>query len=160
MKKIENVLWRIVDILLFVFMIAMVLLVFANVVLRYGFNHSLAIADELSRIFFVWIVYIGSIVAMKEKSHIRVDIVLTFLPALPRKIVEAISNVLMDAIMILTIRVTMNLVMENLTYPMPLTKIPYGVIEGIIPLSMLLMLIINVIHLIQMFIPAKEETAA
>ena len=41
---------------------------------------------------------------------------------------------------------------------MPLTKIPYGVVHSIIPLSMLFMLIINIFHLIQMFRkqPAKE----
>ena len=41
---------------------------------------------------------------------------------------------------------------------MPLTKIPYGVVQAIIPLSMLFMLIINIFHLIQMFRkqPAEE----
>ena len=95
---------------------------------------------------------------MKEGTHIRVDIVVSLVPPAVRKVFDIISNLLVDGIMILTIRVTMNLVMENLTYPMPLTKIPYGVVQAIIPLSMLFMLIINIFHLIQMFRkqPAKE----
>ena len=82
----------------------------------------------------------------------------SLVPPAVRKVFDVISNLLMDGIMILTIRVTMNLVMENLTYPMPLTKIPYGVVQAIIPLSMLFMLIINIFHLIQMFRkqPAEE----
>ena len=158
MKKVENVLWQAVDWVLYLSMIIMVIVTFANVIGRYVFNHSIAAADEIARMAFVWLTYIGSIVAMKEASHIRVDIVVSLVPPAVRKVFDVISNLLMDGIMILTIRVTMNLVMENLTYPMPLTKIPYGVVQAIIPLSMLFMLIINIFHLIQMFRkqPAEE----
>ena len=139
-------------------MIIMVIVTFANVIGRYVFNHSIAAADEIARMAFVWLTYIGSIVAMKEGTHIRVDIVVSLVPPAVRKVFDIVSNLLMDGIMILTIRVTMNLVMENLTYPMPLTKIPYGVVQGIIPLSMVFMLVINIFHLIQMFRkqPAEE----
>ena len=158
MKKIENALWQFVDWVLFLSMIIMVIVTFANVVGRYVFNHSIAAADEIARMAFVWLTYIGSIVAMKESSHIRVYIVGNMVPHAVRKLFDIVANLLMDAIMILTIRVTMNLVMENLTYPMPLTRIPYGVVQAIIPLSMLCMLIINIFHLIQMFRkqPAEE----
>ena len=153
MKKAENILWQAVDWVLYLTMIIMVIVTFANVIGRYVFNHSIAAADEIARMAFVWLTYIGSIVAMKEGSHIRVDIVVSLVPPAVRKVFDVISNLL-----ILTIRVTMNLVMENLTYPMPLTKIPYGVVQAIIPLSMLFMLIINIFHLIQMFRkqPAEE----
>lgn len=151
MKKVEKFLWAVMDWILYLDLICTVILVFANVIGRYCFNHSLAIVDEAARILFVWLTYLGSIVAMKEMSHIRVDILLMFLPDKVRKAVDIIANILVDGILILTIRVTMNLVMENLTYPMPLTRIPYGVVQGIIPLSMLLMLLINMIHLINLF---------
>ena len=80
-----------------------------------------------------------------------------FLPKLARKIVDIVANLLVDGILLLTVRTTMNLVMENITYPMPLTRIPYGVVQGIIPLSMLLMLIINIFHLIDLFRKQPEE---
>lgn len=157
MKKAEKFVWDAVDWILYIDMIATVILVFVNVIGRYCFNHSLAIVDEAARILFVWMVYIGSVVAMKEMTHIRVDILLMFLPKLARKIVDIVANLLVDGILLLTIRTTMNLVMENITYPMPLTRIPYGVVQGIIPLSMLLMLIINIFHLIDLFRKQPEE---
>lgn len=158
MKKISNALWQLLDWFLYIGMVAMVLLVFVNVVGRYVFNYSFASVEEVARILFVWLVYLGSVVAIKEGTHIRVDIVLMFLPHKARIAVEAIANLLMDGIMILTIRVMMNLVMENITYPMPITKIPYGVVQGIIPLSLLLMLILNIINLVNLFRkkPAEE----
>lgn len=41
----------------------MVVLVFANVVLRYGFGTGIASAEELSRLLFVWMVFIGATAA-------------------------------------------------------------------------------------------------
>jgi hypothetical protein len=39
---------------------AMVVLVFGNVVLRYGFNSGIAVSEELSRWLFVWLTFMGA----------------------------------------------------------------------------------------------------
>lgn len=51
---------RAADCLMAVALAIMVVLVFANVVLRYGFGTGLASAEELSRLLFVWMVFIGA----------------------------------------------------------------------------------------------------
>lgn len=54
---------RAADWLMAVALAIMVVLVFANVVLRYGFGTGIASAEELSRLLFVWMVFIGATVA-------------------------------------------------------------------------------------------------
>lgn len=73
----------------------MVLLVFGNVVLRYGFNSGISISEELSRWLFVWITFLGAIVAVKEHGHLGTDILLTKLPPLGKRICLAVSYGLM-----------------------------------------------------------------
>jgi TRAP-type transport system small permease protein len=51
----------------------MVVLVFGNVVLRYAFNQGITVSEELSRIFFVWLTFLGAVVAMREHGHLGVD---------------------------------------------------------------------------------------
>jgi TRAP-type C4-dicarboxylate transport system permease small subunit len=51
----------------------MVVMVFGNVVLRYGFNSGIDISDEMSRYCFIWLTYIGAMVAMRDKGHLGVD---------------------------------------------------------------------------------------
>ena len=157
MKKIEKGLWTLLDWFLFLGMVVMVICVFLNVVGRYVFNHSFASVEEIARMLFVWLTYLGCIACIKEGSHVRVDIVLTLVPAKVRLVMEVIANLLMDAIMILTIRVCMNLVMENLTYPMPITKISYGIVQAVMPFSMAIMLICNIINLVHLFKKPSEE---
>lgn len=47
----------------------MALLVFVNVVLRYGFGSGIAASDELSRLLFVWMVFIGATAAYPAGEH-------------------------------------------------------------------------------------------
>jgi len=51
---------------------AVVLLMAAQVILRFGFNAPQAWAEEVDRYLFVWSVYLGSIIATAKGTHIRV----------------------------------------------------------------------------------------
>ena len=56
-------------------------LVFANVVLRYGFGQSLAWAEEVSRYLVVWLSFLASGLALREGAHIAVETLPDALPA-------------------------------------------------------------------------------
>lgn len=60
----------------------MVVLVFGNVVLRYAFDSGITVSEELSRWLFVWLTFLGAIVALREHGHLGVD---TLVRRLPRK---------------------------------------------------------------------------
>ncbi len=54
----------------------MVVAVFSNVVLRYAFGTGLVIYEELSRLLFVWLVCVGTIVAAAEDKHLAFTLVI------------------------------------------------------------------------------------
>ena len=63
------------------FMLAvMVVLVFGNVVLRYGFNSGITVSEEVSRWLFIWMTFLGAVVALREHGHLGVDMVVQRLP--------------------------------------------------------------------------------
>jgi TRAP-type C4-dicarboxylate transport system permease small subunit len=72
-----------------------VVMVFGNVVLRYLFNSGIAISEEVSRWLFVWITFLGAIVAVRERGHLGTDFLLARLPPLGQRICLAISYALM-----------------------------------------------------------------
>jgi TRAP-type C4-dicarboxylate transport system permease small subunit len=74
-------LFKAVEAVLAALLLGMVLMVFGNVVLRYAFNSGIVVSEELSRIFFVWLTFIGAIVAMRDGSHLGMD---NFVSKLPR----------------------------------------------------------------------------
>jgi len=59
----------------------MVGVVAAQVVLRYVFNSSLAWADELSRLCFVWSIFLAIPLGLKSGAHIGIQVLASRLPA-------------------------------------------------------------------------------
>ena len=53
MKKITDLFFKIAEITLVIMLSAMVIMVFGNVVLRYGFNDGIISSEELSRFLFI-----------------------------------------------------------------------------------------------------------
>jgi TRAP-type transport system small permease protein len=70
-------------------------MVFGNVVLRYGFNSGITISEEMSRYCFIWLTYIGAMVAMREKGHLGVDTLVKHLPLGGKKFCLFTSECLM-----------------------------------------------------------------
>lgn len=85
---------KLIKIIMVVFLAIMVVLVFGNVVLRYGFNSGVAVSDELSRWLFVWITFMGAVVAMREGTHLGTDTLISRLSVRGQKICFVIANLL------------------------------------------------------------------
>jgi TRAP-type C4-dicarboxylate transport system permease small subunit len=73
----------------------MVVLVFGNVVLRYGFNSGITISEELSRWLLVWLTFLGAIVAVREHTHLGIDSLIRMLPAWGKRICFIVNYCLM-----------------------------------------------------------------
>jgi TRAP-type C4-dicarboxylate transport system permease small subunit len=95
MKKINDLFFKLAEITLVVMLSAMVIMVFGNVVLRYGFNDGIISSEELSRFLFIWITFLGAIVTMRDNAHLGLDSVVRKLTLTGKKWAFGISNILM-----------------------------------------------------------------
>ncbi len=67
-------------------------LLFVNVVLRYWFLAPISWAEELSLYLVVWMVFVGSSVAVRTRGHIAIDLLaLTLSPANRRRLILAVG---------------------------------------------------------------------
>ncbi|HKW39235.1 MAG TPA: TRAP transporter small permease [Burkholderiales bacterium] len=73
----------------------MVVLVFGNVVLRYAFNSGITVSEELSRWLFVWMTFLGAVVAMKEHAHLGTDVLVSRLGIAGKKACLVAGHVMM-----------------------------------------------------------------
>ena len=89
--------FKLLEFLVVACMVAMVVMVFGNVVLRYAFNSGIDISDELARYCFIWLTYIGAMVAMREGGHLGMDSLVRILPLRGKKISLFLSESMMLA---------------------------------------------------------------
>lgn len=86
---------KLLELLLVALLAVMVIMVFGNVVLRYGFNSGITVSEELSRWAFVWMIFLGAIVAIKENAHLGTDVLLVRLGPVGKRICLALAETLM-----------------------------------------------------------------
>jgi TRAP-type C4-dicarboxylate transport system permease small subunit len=67
-------------------LVLMVVLVFGNVVLRYVFNSGITVAEEMSRWLFVWLTFLGGIVALREHAHLGTEVLVGRLGVFGKKV--------------------------------------------------------------------------
>lgn len=73
----------------------MVVMVFGNVVARYGFNSGITESEELSRWLFIWVIFMGATVAVRERTHMGTDMLLVKLPPALQTVALALGYALM-----------------------------------------------------------------
>ena len=95
MNRAIDVFCRAAEILIAAFLAAMVVMVFGNVVLRYAFNSGIIVSEEVSRWLFLWVTFVGAIVALKEHAHLGTDFLISRLPVLGKKICLVLGHLLM-----------------------------------------------------------------
>ena len=95
MPTAQRLLVRPLEAFIAVCMAVMLVLVFGNVALRYAFNSGIVVSEELSRLLFVWLVFVGAIVALFERRHLGVDTLVVRLSRRGRLVCFVLSHVLM-----------------------------------------------------------------
>lgn len=91
-KSVLKLMEGFLNILLGVFISVMFLLLFLNIVLRYAFNSGIPWAEEMSRFLFVWITFLGAIVALNENQHLGISALIRRCPRTLKKILYLVSS--------------------------------------------------------------------
>ncbi|HWP12259.1 MAG TPA: TRAP transporter small permease, partial [Ramlibacter sp.] len=94
-QKLIDQVCRVLSVVMVACLALMVVLVFGNVVLRYGFNSGITLSEELSRWLFVWMTFIGALTALRSHAHLGTDSLVSRLPVAGKKICLGISHLLM-----------------------------------------------------------------
>jgi TRAP-type transport system small permease protein len=95
LQKLIDRYCKVLTVLMAAALAVMVVLVFTNVVLRYVFNSGITMSEELSRWLFVWVTFMGAIVAMHEGAHLGSDMLVSRLSVRGKKFCLLLGHVLM-----------------------------------------------------------------
>jgi TRAP-type C4-dicarboxylate transport system permease small subunit len=93
--RLADALCKLLEGLVVACLAVMVVMVFGNVVLRYAFNSGITVSEELSRWLFVWLTFLGAVVAIKEHGHLGTDMLVARLPAAGKKACLVVGQGLM-----------------------------------------------------------------
>lgn len=122
-------------------LILMVLVVFVQVGLRYLLNASLDWAEELARMAFVWLVFLGAMTALRRQVHLGVDLLVRVLPASVTCWIERVVRLCLVVTLALFVYYGTTLAVDGYIIRTPVLTIPWTYIYAAVPLSALGMLL-------------------
>ena len=131
MQRAVDLFYKFLELLLILLLSGMAVMVFLNVVLRYGFNSGLNVSDELSRYFFVWLTFIGAVVAFREHSHVGVETLVMLFGRKGRIICMILSNIIIIAVSAIFFWGTWKQAPINASMVAPVTKLPMIWVYGV-----------------------------
>jgi TRAP-type transport system small permease protein len=111
-------------------LLLMVIMVFGNVVLRYAFNSGITVSEELSRWLFVWMTFLGAVVALKDHAHLGSDMLVSRLPTGGKKALLIVGHVMMLYFTWLIFSGSLAQAKINLDVEAPVTGAPMAILYG------------------------------
>ncbi len=142
---------------LFISVMVALLALFVNVVLRYGFNYSLAWSEELVREVIIYTTFIGCSAAVKNRSMIKIDASVQIFPKLKVPLTMFSNTVtLIFSLMMIVYGWRMALLQLQTHQKTIIMQIPLVYLFAVLPLMGTLMLI----RIIQVFYQDISELAA
>jgi TRAP-type C4-dicarboxylate transport system permease small subunit len=143
---------------LFICFAILVTVVFANVVSRYVLHYSLAWAEELSRFLFVWIAFIGSVIANDKFGHMRLDLLVTELPKPASTVLEIIVSVVATLTMLIMLVGGYSMMVASLDYRSAALEVPYGIVNSVVPVCCAIMCGQTIVRTVSLALDLRESS--
>jgi len=159
MNKLIARLFRVIEVMIAVFLGLMILLVFINVLGRYLFSIGFVWSEEIARLCFIFLVYLGSIEAMRDNRHLLVDTFLLKIPKLFRIGIYTLTQAGIIWVMYILTRGAWGAVLMTRNNIWIATGVPshfvhfFGCILGV---SVILLSVINLVRLFIFKMPVEE----
>ena len=128
MDRIADRACRVIEGFMVLLLAIMVVLVFGNVVLRYGFNSGIVVSEELSRWAFVWLTFVGAIIGVRDGGHLGTDMLVGRLGPAGKKICLVIAELLMLYTVYLVLTGSVELTRINASVDAPATGWSTGIL--------------------------------
>jgi TRAP-type transport system small permease protein len=170
MEKALDGLCRLLEAIIALALAIMVVLVFGNVVLRYAFDSGITVSEEVSRWLFVWLTFLGAVVALREHAHLGSDMLVSRLPTIGKKICAIVGHVLMLFITWLLFQGSLAQAKINLDVQAPVTGasvavfyatgVVFAVLTGILLLYELWLIVSGQLRDDQLVMVTESEEAA
>jgi TRAP-type C4-dicarboxylate transport system permease small subunit len=152
----ERVLTRIVEAVLAVLFMAIFVMVFYQVVLRYLFSSSIFGTAELFTMFFAYASALGSAVMVRHREHIKISVFVDRLPRVWQKRILILDYVLIAAFSFFIVKESIPWLMSIRTFRSSVTGISRAVESITIPIAFGLIILYCFVNSLSILLDPEE----
>lgn len=156
LKKIDE---NFEKVILSILVLAIVLVMLLQIVCRYFFNNSLIWSEEFCRYCYIYFMFIGTSLAVRERSELRVDAVVSILPEKARGVLNVIVDIAVFLMLVYLSYWSIPMV-QSMYYQggySPALKLPVFIVYMSVPIGFILSALRYLQKFYQMFKTASNK---
>ena len=140
MKKITKIYDSLEAFVLVLALAFSTLLIFVQVIFRYVLIDSITWSEELARYIFIWMIWLGTSVSMKQKEHIRMDMLMNAVHGKGKLVLDLVSGIIMLAFCIFLVKYGWDLVASMMSRgnKSVALRLPMWIVYSSLPFSQLI----------------------
>lgn len=139
---------RILKLVLTALVIVLTVSVFLQVLIRFVFKFPLPWTEEVSRIAFVYVIFLGATIAVRTNAHLNVDFLLVALPVSLARALKLVGTALVATFLAAVTWQGIAFVRATGVQVTPVMQIPFRHLYLVLPLTGGLMLLYLVANLV------------
>ena len=139
--------------------VAMLSVVFIQVVLRYGFNASFYGSEEFSRFLFTWFVFLSAALGLDRGLHFSVDVVVNLLPGSLRRASRVVAHLVVLAVLVILIVEGTDLAVRNWRQLSSAMQVPLTIPYTAIPVAGVVMAAVTLRQMLREQLPNRRSEA-
>lgn len=145
-----------------VFLLAsMAVVVFLQVFFRYVLNSPLVWGEEVSTLLFAWSTFLGSVIAVRQSSHISIDVLVACLSAPVRRGLQIVVDIAVVVLLLIFIESGIELTLEARTIATSTLGISQSYVYAAGPVGGALMLyhyVMKLMDAVRQALPARGSS--
>jgi TRAP-type C4-dicarboxylate transport system permease small subunit len=154
-KGVEKIVdWVMVILFLMIFAVGVL-----QVIMR-ALRNPLTWSEELIRLTYIWLCFLGWVIATRNGSHISITVLLNSLPPLPQKIMRTFNSLLVILFSVFIIRYGFSLAYIGRVNRAIVIPVNFIVVYAIVPASNILILFYKIIELFTIWTASPKERTA
>ncbi|MES2787354.1 MAG: TRAP transporter small permease [Pseudomonadota bacterium] len=132
------------DVAIVVALGVMIVAISLQVFFRYVLNDPLAGSEEIGRLAFVWVTFIGAAVASRDNAHIRIDYFVNLLSPRPARAARLLSHIATAAFGLVMVWVGYLLSVFSLDYESASLQFPMTLVHAAVPIAGVLITLVAI----------------
>lgn len=156
-RKLDQITGRVVDTLAVVLLIFIFILGICQVFWRWVLNDPIVWSEEMIRLTYVWICYLGWVIAERADSHIRITAIVSRLPVSFQKWQQAFCHILGIIMCALMVRYGIDLIFAGLKRTAVSFPLNFAVVYLMGPICNAILIVYEVAELIECFVKGPRD---
>ncbi|MDN5569644.1 MAG: TRAP transporter small permease [Propionibacteriaceae bacterium] len=152
MHSFLDKLFRGVEILIGVFLATMIALTLLNVIMRFVFNSGFAWSEEVARLCFIYLVYLGTIGAFRDNRHLGVEMVIESVKPTVAKVLYVVIQGIVIWMMGWLALGSWHLALQNINDRWVATQFPRALVSGVGLVTGIAIILIALANLYRLFV--------